>query len=318
MQATNPLAPVYDAALAGDMTQALTRLSAIPESALAPDQRAAAACIRARFGDAPPPIPHDLPPLTAAILQAYRQYWRDVMLRRALQTEGEAALLRALNAILPPASDLDAASEAARVAIEAEGLRALTGVTLPYYELMIWRRSTPTRYAVALPEREVDVTVVFLEDFVSLGWAAYATCDRSHTGGWAGATELYAVKQAWNLDSESFRVSYLAHEAQHFADYQRFPKLAQPELEYRAKLAELALSSATTRQLLERFAARTGTDRGVPHHFAHYHLVRSLGLADPGRATAEAIRVAARNALDESTRQLDARGAATVERWLGD
>jgi hypothetical protein len=46
-----------------------------------------------------------------------------------------------------------------------------------------------------------------LLDFVSLGWAAHATGDRSHTGGWATTTELYAVRDAYDLDSESLRVS---------------------------------------------------------------------------------------------------------------
>jgi len=315
---TDALAPVYDAALTGDMIEALARLDAIPETSLTDAQRDIAARIRDRFGDSPPAIPHDLPPLASRILRAYRDYWRGVMLRKVSPADGEAALLRALNEILPPSPDLDAASEAAREAIEAEGVHALTGITRPYYELMIWRRSAPTRYDVALPEQEVGVTVVFLEDFVSLGWAAYATGDRSHTGGWATTTELYAVRQAYDLESESFRVSYLAHEGQHFADYARFPKLDQPELEYRAKLTELAMSSATTKALLERFAARTGTDRGVPHYFAHHHLVRSLELGDGRLASPDEIRAAARRALEESTRALDARGAATVERWLGD
>ena len=315
---TDALAPVYDAALTGDLVEALARLDVVPAASLTGAQRDIAARIRDRFGDSPPGIAHDLPPITSSILRAYRDYWRGVMLRKVSAADGEAALLRALNETLPPSPDLDTACDAAREAIEAEGLYALTGITRPYYELMIWRRSTPTRYDVALPEQEVGVTVVFLEDFASLGWAAYATGDRSHTGGWATTTELYAVRQAYDLESESFRVSYLAHEGQHFADYARFPKLDQPELEYRAKLTELAVSSATTKALLERFAARTGTDRGIPHYFAHHHLVRSLDLGDARLASPDEIRAAARRALAQSTRELEARGAATVERWLGD
>jgi hypothetical protein len=303
------------------MARALALLDAIPEGSLTQAQRASAARIRERFGDNPPDVPGDLPPVSAHLLRAYRAYWREVMLRRSTPAEGEAALLRELAAILGPVSDLDGASDAARAAIEGEGLRALTGVTLPYHELMIWRRDTPCRYHVPLPERDIDVDVVFLDEFVSLGWAAYATAERSHTGGWATPAELYAVRQAYDVDSESFRVSYLAHEAQHFADYPRFPKLAQPELEYRAKLTEIALSDATTRSLVERFAARRGTDRAVPHHFAHHFLVRSLAevleVADPAEAEADAIRAAARSLLFDSTRALESCGAESVERWLG-
>lgn len=302
----NPLARVYNAALSGDMREALALLDGVDVAALDDRQRASVAKMRARFGDPPRDDAIDLPPPASEILAAYRTYWRDAMLRRG---EAAPALLAALDAILDRGhASLDDASDAARAAIEATGLHALTGVTLPYYELMIWRRHTPTTYRVALPEGEIDVTVVFLDDFASLGWAAYATGDRSHTGGWATPTELYAVRQAYDVDSESFRVSYLAHEAQHFADYARFPALEQPELEYRAKLAELALSEATTADLLATFARRTGDDRGVPHHFAQGRLVRDLGrelaVADATTCAPADIRRAARSLLAADSRAL--------------
>jgi hypothetical protein len=314
----NSLAHVYDAALDGDMRKALSLLDAIDFASLDDAQRPSAAKMRARFSDPPADDTHDLPEPASRILAAYRSYWRDAMLRRTTHDEAKCALLDSLRRVVE-AEDLDAASDAGRAAIEAAGLHALTGVTLPFYELMIWRTSTPTQYRVSLPEQEVDVTVVFLEDFVSLGWAAYATGDRAHTGGWATATELYAVRQAYDETSESFRVSYLAHEGQHFADYKRYPKLEQPELEYRAKLTELALSEATTRDLVANFANRTGDDRGNPHYFAHRHLVRGLTRevgGDVVAADAIAVRNAARALLAASSRALDAQGASTVARWL--
>lgn len=326
---SNPLDTVYDAALSGDMARGLARLDAIPEASLTDAQRETAACLRARFGAAPPPLPPGLPPRTAGILGAYQDYWRSSLLRLASVREAEAALLSELNRQLPAsAPDLDSATDAVRETVEAEGLHALTGMTLPYYELMLWRTHTPTTYAVALPEQQVDVTVVFLDDFVSLGWAGFATCGRSHTGGWATATALYAVRSGYDLDSEQFRVSYLAHEGQHFADYRRFPKLAQPELEYRAKLTELAQADATTHDLVTRFAARTGADRNVPHSFANYRVTRDVGRlvfdaevtqpdALPWRQVSrERVNAAAHALLVESTRRLDALGAATVEQYL--
>ena len=51
---------------------------------------------------------------------------------------------------------------------------------------------------------------------------------------------LYCVEWAYAPDTENFEVSYLKHEAQHLADFQRFPGLPSAELEYRAKLTELA------------------------------------------------------------------------------
>lgn len=337
MPSTSPsdlLAPVYDAALRADMAAGLALLDALPAHGLTPAQQGVASALRARFGANPPDVDEDLPSATAAILRAYRAYWRRAMLAPASRSAAEGALLADLAPILAeqgaPPVDLDAATDAAKSAIEAEGLHALTGVTLPLYELMVWRSSVRTTYRVALPDRHVDVGVVFLDGFVSLGWAAYATCERSHTGGWATATELYAVKSAYDVDSEQFRVSYLAHEGQHFADYAAFPKLAQPELEYRAKLAEVALADVTTHDLVARFAARTDEDRAIPHAFANAFVIRGLARAVLGREPApdgadewrrvprERLNGAARDLLAGSTRDLHARGAATVERWLGE
>jgi hypothetical protein len=328
------LAPVYDAALRADMAAGLALLDALPAHALSPAQRDVASALRARFAASPPAVAEDLPSATAAILRAYRAYWRRAMLAPAARSDAEGALLHDLAPVLAEQgalpADLDAAADAAKAAIEAEGLHALTGVTLPLYELMVWRSSTRTTYRVALPGQHVDVGVVFLDGFVSLGWAAYATCERSHTSGWATATELYAVKSAYDVDSEQFRVSYLAHEGQHFADYAAFPKLARPELEYRAKLAEIALADATTHDLVTRFAAQTGEDRGIPHAYANAFVTRGLARAVLGRDAApdaaddwrrvprERLNGAARDLLDACTRGLRARGAATVERWLGE
>lgn len=320
----DPLEPVYAAALHADMAQGLALLAAIPVATLDARQRAAADTMRARFGAIPPPVPDDLPPRTRALLAAYQHYWREAMLRTVATAAAErglhAAIERALDASY---ADLDAATDAAKAAVEAEGLHALTGMTLPLHEFMVWRRSTRTSYPVELPEQRVDVAVVFLDDFASLGWAAFATAGRSHTGGWATADALYAVRSAYDIESESFRVSYLAHEGRHFADYRAFPKLAQPELEYRAKLTELACADDTLPALLVRFAARTGTDRSVPHAFAHHWLVRHLAVelgSEPpwDSVPRERIHAAARALLARSTHELGLRGAATVERWLGE
>jgi hypothetical protein len=328
------IAPALDAALDADMPHALELLAALPRQRLSPRDAATAACIRERFGGVDPAARTDLPAPAGEILAAYRSYWRRMLLREVPAPEAEAALRARLDALVPPAAgtarDLDAASDAARAAIDATGLHALAGVTSPLYELMLWRTQTTTRYEVALPEGRQDVTVVFLDDFVSLGWAAFATCDRAHTGGWAKSDALYAVRSVYELGSETFRVSYLAHEGQHFADYRRFPKLAQPELEYRAKLTELALADATTLDLVTGFATGYGSDRDVPHHYANGWVARNLAarLLGPGAGTGTPARWrdvppaqihrAAADLLRESTRALDALGAGTVERWLPD
>jgi len=263
------------------------------------------------------------------------------MLGRAPVKNAEVELLSNLNAILAEPSvapaaqgrdsasvDLDAASERAKGVIAREGLFALTGVTSPYYELMLWKTQTPTTYHVKLPERSLDVHVVFLDDFVSLGWAGYATCGRAHSGGWATKDSLYAVKSAYNVGSEAFRVSYLAHEGRHFSDYGEFPKLEQPELEYRAKLTEIAVSDSTTYDLAVGFARGSGTDRSVPHAFANFCVARDLSrevfeshdlVTDESRwrgIPAGRLRAAAARVLKKNSALLKRMGAATTERFL--
>jgi hypothetical protein len=244
--AASSLQPVYDAALSGDMTRALAILDTVDTSGWTAKDSVAASCLKQTFRS--PPRDEDLPSGSKAILSSYRGYWQDTMLQRKPIADAERQLLAELNRVLPSdsvASDLDMASERIKSVIRSEGLIGLTGVTSPFYELMLWKIQTASTYRMKLPEETVRVPVVFMDEFVSLGWAGYATCGRAHSGGWATQDSLYAVRSAYNVGTENFRVSYLSHEGQHFADYKRYPKLEQPELEYRAKLTEIAVSDST-------------------------------------------------------------------------
>ena len=57
-----------------------------------------------------------------------------------------------------------------------------------------------------------------------------------------------------SLDAETFSVRFLAHETQHFADKYNFGHLESWELEYRAKLTELALAVSSQDSTLSGFA----------------------------------------------------------------
>ena len=328
------LSKVYSAALQGDMARALEILDSIETDKLSPRDSATAECMRTTFTS--PPRSEDLPPMAQEILSAYRQYWQSAMLRRQSAVQAESELLISLNRILPealgtdtPFTSLDDASSAAKQAITRDGLFALTGVTSPFYELMLWKTQTPRTYHIALPQNEVDVQVVFLDSFVSLGWAAYATCGRAHTGGWATKDSLYAVQSSYDTTSEQFRVSYLAHEGQHFSDYTEFPLLEQPELEYRAKLTELAVSDQSTHAVLKNFAGGMGQDRNVPHQLAQYWVIRNLSRqvsrADsPVTDTTMWLRLPSRRIRHEAERllrrngeELHRAGATTVRQFLG-
>jgi len=130
------------------------------------------------------------------------------------------------------------------------------------------------------------------------------------------------VAPAWKLDSEDYLVSLQAHEAQHFSDYRIYPKLASPDLEYRAKLVELALANQTQRALLEQFTAGAKRDRTLPHSFANYwvveHLRMRLKTTSWDAVTTAAVRNAATAALAAHSAALDARGRDTVATALPD
>jgi hypothetical protein len=332
--------------IAADGPAAITTLRTLSPQALDDERRTQRECMLARFADrtagtpsagamsavtpspATPPAagPHvegELPPPVAAVLRAYRDYWTTTLMRRTSAEEAEPALARALVAAgAPPSRDLPAQTKAALALVCGHGLHAWGGVTPPLHEFMLWRRQGVHAETVALPDGTIEVPVTRLEGFVSLGWLAYATCDRHHTGGWATANGLMVVTSAWDLSSEAYRVSLLAHEAQHFADLRRFPKLEAADLEFRAKLVELVLAERTQQELVEAFGAQARRGRASPHaHASHSLLVRlraRLGRADLAAAAPPVVRAAALAELRAHTQALQARGAAEVRTALTD
>jgi hypothetical protein len=314
------LGPVFQA----DEPATLARLHAISRDALDEKSRAALDCIVDRFekGAAAPEVAalsNDLRP----ILAAYQRYWTTVLMKRATIAEGDATLSRELGRLLPDApADLDARGAAAVRLAESQGWHALGGFTSPLHDFMAWQTQATHREHVDLPGGAVDVNVTLLDGFANYGWGAWGTCDRAHTGGWTNEEGLFVVVPAWDLAGEDYRVSLLAHEAQHFSDNVRFPKLAQTDLEYRAKLVELVQARETQASLLAAFAAGAKRDRALPHPFAQWwvmtRLEQRLGTADWHAWDAGRIRAEAELALRTSTSELAARGAATVETALPD
>jgi hypothetical protein len=235
-----------------------------------------------RLGARKVPATDPSDPVLAGVLSTYREYWLRSLRHEHPLPDNETWLLARLNTQVKAAGGHSAASmdglePALDALIGAHGYHALLGVTSPLRELMLWKTETEEHYDVPLPEGTQSVTVVFMDGFASLGWAGFATCDRHHSGGWTKPDRLYAVRSAYDLASEDFRVSYLAHEGQHFSDSRRFPNLEQPDLEYRAKLVELAVGKTSVYQLLDAFASNVGTDPSVPHSLANGRVIKDLG-----------------------------------------
>ena len=128
------------------------------------------------------------------------------------------------------------------------------------------------------------------------------------------------VSPSWDFTSENYRISLLAHEVQHFADYRRYPKLEAADLEYRAKLVELILAETMQRELLDAFAAQALPDRASPHAYAsHWALARlreQLATGDLLAVPRSQLREAAETLLRQHTQSLVVNGAATAQTAL--
>jgi hypothetical protein len=308
------LAAALASLTSADARQARVRLTALPSEHLNDKQRAIRDCVLARLGDQPlGPMEGEqaLASAVAQVIAAHHRYWRAAMTRTLTPAAAEHALLDDLRAVPGvQGADVGAVTDSARALVERHGLFALAGVTRPLRELMVWRTQSSTLQRVALPGGAVDVRVTMLDGFINLGWLGWATCERSHTGGWVTPEGMMVVAPAWDLSSEGYRVSLLAHEAQHFSDQARWPKLSSADLEYRAKLVEIALAEQTLSALIARFAAEAGRDRASPHAFASHWLTQRLkGVASGGDA---ALRAAALAALDAHTQALARQGAQAV------
>jgi hypothetical protein len=308
------------AALQADEARALQALSGVDLTGLPERDQAAAACMRERFGPSSKPAAPASNSLADRSLALYRDYWHNAMTHPERREAEERQLADRLGQLLeaPKGTDLDTLEPILAKALEKEGLHSLQGQTGLLRELMIWSKQEERMMRAMLPEGEEDVLVMLLDGFGSLGWGAYATCDRASTGGWATETALFAVVPKYpSLEAEEFRVTFLGHEGQHFADKVKFKDLQSWELEYRAKLTELAEADATRSRVLGKFIGDQGDDTASPHSFANRQvlgaMVRKLGLATAKELeTADLKRV--QSAATELLREDSARRAAAPER----
>ncbi|MDQ3021965.1 MAG: hypothetical protein M3R36_15540 [Bacteroidota bacterium] len=161
--------------------------------------------------------------------------------------------------------------------IESFGLHTTGfGKTGKYFDLLVWASEKDTTYTFLLHDEKTNADVVFMDNFITLGWEEYATLDRYYPGGWATKKALYCVKKAYDLNSEEFMISYLAHESRHFADYKIFPKLMSADLEFRAKLTELSMAQNTLYKTIEFFINNSNYESENGHSVANYCVIRDL------------------------------------------
>jgi hypothetical protein len=164
--------------------------------------------------------------------------------------------------------------------IESKGLHTTGfGKTGRLFDLLVWRTERDTVYSFTIHKEKISSRVILMDNFVTLGWEEYATLQKYYPGGWATTDALYCVQKGYDLNSEDFLISYLAHESRHFADYKIFPKLTSPDLEYRAKLTELSMAQKTLYQLIKFFINNANYESDNGHPIANYCVIKDLSKA---------------------------------------
>lgn len=277
--ASDRFSDAIGAALQADEGRALKALYGVDLSGLPQPDQTVAACMRERFGPTSKPAPAASDSLADRSLAVYRDYWHSAMTKPASRKAEELRLTARLQHLLkaPKGSDLELLEPMLAKALEKEGFHSLQGQTGLLRELMIWSKQEKRVMHARLPEGSHDVTVMLLDEFKSFGWGAYATCERASTGGWATEEALFAVVPRYqSLDAEEFRVTFLGHEGQHFADKVRFKKLEDWEFEYRAKLTELAQADASRAKVLGKFTTDQGDDPASPHSYANRKVLADM------------------------------------------
>jgi hypothetical protein len=311
-------------AIQGDLQPALSLVSEVDASSPAAD-RELAEQFRQRFlARSEPRLHASGDSFVDSIVTLYRDYWVRGLLSATSHADDSRALETALAESLrlhgAHSMGLDGPGEPyalLRQALEARGMGAVVDAAPPLQDLVIWKNQSERRYEIQLTDQVTTVDVIFMSDFYSQGWKHYATLGLASTTGWVEGGTLYCVDWAYAPGTEAFDVSYLKHEGRHLVDLERFPGLPAADLEYRAKLTELAFASSSQRRLLDDFTAKSALNPDSPHAEANFRVTRDLwdvlyGTPFPGGSQAwmtvsrDKVSRAARRLLKRDTARLAA------------
>ncbi len=226
------------------------------------------------------------------LLRIFRDYWRASLLNPDKEYSRELGenIVPFLMEKFPPIRDVKVERDSIGVYlsryIKSKGYNTLDKIDYQgrLIDLVIWKTQTDTIYEIKLDNKKSKIKVFLLKDFISLGWMEYATLGTHHPGGWVGADGLFCVEKSYDLESEDFRVSFLAHEGRHFLDKKQFQNLKNTDLEYRSKLVELSLAKTTIYTLIEFFITNSNVNSQNAHSVANYDVMNDLSKKIFGRS----------------------------------
>ncbi len=269
----------------GSASEALSSMKNLNQTQLTNKERHFLKKYSKRFSQNFKPAIKTQDPLLHDIILAYQYYWHKGLLEQENQIDGMKSLFLSLSKIAEPLgykksnfseSEFEKIHLSLTPAVQLKGYNIKFSGVRPFLNVMIWKNQFNKTYNVNLISRQQKVDVTFMEDFLTLGWAAYATFNIRHVGGWATKEKLFCIKDGYDLNSEEFKVSYLAHEAQHFSDYLKQPSLSNYQLKYRAKLKEIETSNTTYYKIIEKFINEQQNSPKNIHAYASFLLIQSL------------------------------------------
>ena len=284
-EASKALVNASGAILRGSSADALAELRKVPAEAFAGEEAGIRSCMIERFEAAsPPPVSTDITePFVRDVLKLYQDYWWQALRRPDDRAALGVELETGLRGLLGPAGtmpkDLDALEDAMEAELEKHGYHAQLGTVTPLHNAMLWRTQTSREFEVPLLDGPYRVRAELLDDFATIGWSQFGSCNKVANGGWATEEALYAVLPRYKegIEGESFQIVFLGHEGQHMADKNRFPGMTSWELEYRAKLAELVRATgALSEKRLQSFITAQGNSPDAAHPYANTRVIADL------------------------------------------
>lgn len=280
-----PYSKIYSNALNGDIPSALDVLNSV-EGNLSPEDQAFKKEYELRFAsenDKSTYLSDESEPLFE-LRSLFRDYWRNSLLNPGENYIGQLGqkmvpfLMRNYPPIQGKKINRDSIGVYLSRYIHDQGYYTQDDVDISGHllDLVIWKSQKDTLISLDLDNEKIDIQLVKMKDFITLGWREYATLGTHYPGGWATEKAVYMVEKAYDMDSEEFKVSLVAHEGRHYLDLNAFPGLENEQLEYRAKLTELAIADSTMFDLISFFIDNSDEASEVPHFVANYMLIHHL------------------------------------------
>jgi hypothetical protein len=270
----------YSYALQGNVKLIMTELNSTPDSLFNEDQLKIKQQYQNRFGHSNESF--DYRTTDKEIIELtdiYHRYWKNVLLKQLSNDKADSLFKSDVETYLTKYDQKKSRkdfTERLTIFLKSKGYYATLGKTASVYDFLVWKKESKVIYTVTLPHKTQKAKVIFMEEPLSWGWEEYATFGKYYPGGWATKKDLHCVKQAYDLSSETFQVSYLKHEAMHFSDYKEFPDLNGADLEYRAKLIEMSYATTTLHPTIRFFILNSSNDQQNPHSYANFCVVQNL------------------------------------------